>query len=94
MTITTNYKCDKCGAIQDTPVQFWEVGVYARVVNTTFTANLGTKVSSKFEMQVCRQCLEMFGIHPTKQTEQMDNYNPPTLEDLITEIVHNAMSDR
>jgi len=90
--ITTIYKCDKCGNTQKTPEQFWRVGVVVNIVTSKLYNVLYE--SSPHTMQVCRDCLEHFGIHPQKKTIESPTYNPPTLEDLIIEIVNNAIDER
>ena len=84
--IRTIYKCDKCGNEQDTPAQFWTVGV---------TANHALYVGNDFvngkSMNVCRKCLESFGIHVQTKPDDPKHVEPPTLEDLIIEIVQRAV---
>lgn len=86
MSIKTIYKCDKCGSEQESNNQFWTVGV---------TANCSNYASRDFvagkSMQVCRPCLESFGIHVQhKQDEPAQQ--PPTLEELILEIISRCQS--
>ena len=78
--ITVTYKCDKCGNEETTGDQFWKVGVAAHPHNSSFSTFLAGRT-----MHVCRPCLESLGIHVTAK--------PPTLEDMIREIVANAVSD-
>ena len=85
MSTITNYKCDKCGNIQHTAEQFWTVGVKARTI-----ASQQQVYDSSFSlppMEVCRKCLESLGLYPTKKTVEAEGYAPPTLEELIIEIV-------
>lgn len=77
------YTCDKCGAEQLTHEQFWTVGVQAN----HFGATVGPYdfVDGK-KLEVCRPCLESFGIHvTTKKNEPQPK--PPTVEELIREII-------
>jgi len=83
MSIKTLYTCDKCGVVQEDNKQFWTVGV---------TANCQTYPSDTFvtgmHMHVCRPCLESFGIYVHKKPDETTNTpEPPTLEELINEIV-------
>ena len=87
MSIKTIYTCDKCGNEQATQEQFWTVGV---------TANCGLNAHKYFvagmSMQVCRPCLESLGIYAQKREDEPDAPKPPTLEELIIEIVRNHTS--
>lgn len=85
------YKCDKCGAEQETSGQFWTVGVKASPYD--FSRDLF--VSDKHVMEVCRPCLESFGIHvQAKPKDQPQPPTPPTLEELITDIVLRTMESQ
>lgn len=83
MSIQTIYKCDKCGTEQATSTQFWTVGVVA----TYHGFHMGNKdYADGKSMQVCRPCLESFGIHVMQKQEE-NEVKPPTLEELIREII-------
>lgn len=86
MTVITIYKCDKCGKEQNDNKQFWTVGVSARCGESPSPGYLHSFVSGK-SMQVCRPCLESFGIHIQKKENEEVKVQPPTLEDLIRDIV-------
>ncbi len=78
------YECDKCHAVQATDSQFWEVGIKCNHLN--YTNN--DFVDETFRMQVCRPCLEAFGIHvQARKRDEVPLPPPPTLEDLIRELV-------
>lgn len=85
------YKCDKCGSEQATADQFWTVGVKASPLNYPHDMF----VSNKHVMEVCRPCLESFGIHvqPTPK-DQPQPPAPPTLEELISDIVLRTIEER
>jgi len=77
MSITIIYKCDKCGNEQTTKDQFWHVEIV--------TSHYSSKCIQK-EIDVCRPCLESFGINvPEEKEEALPP--PPTVEDLIREII-------
>lgn len=76
--ITTIYKCDRCGHEQPTNVQFWILRVEAQ------PSGLGASSWAR-DMHVCRPCLEFFGVHDQKS--EVREQSPPTLEELIVEIV-------
>ena len=81
--IKTIYICEKCGHEQLTDQQFWKVGVQAHPINYPHTAN--SFVTGK-TMEVCRPCLESFGIH-VQQKQDGPAQPVPTVEDLIKEII-------
>jgi len=78
--ITTIYKCDKCGAEQTNNDQFWSI--------TVFVENASVNYRKGWQgIQVCRSCLGSLNIFPTKTKASDPAAPPPTLEDLIREIV-------
>lgn len=88
MSVKTIYICDKCQNEQPTAEQFWTVGV---------SANVHTYVGDHFvegkSMQVCRPCLESFGIYVRqKPNDATPPPAPPTVEELIREIVARCSS--
>jgi hypothetical protein len=94
MSITTIYKCDKCGKEQDTNQQFWTVGVSASCSpNPPPSTSSPRYFVENMSMQVCRLCLEKFGIYAKKVEEPEQQPRTPTLEELIIEIVINAMQE-
>ena len=78
MSITTTYKCDKCGNEQASKEQFWHVEI---VVSTLYVPKYTQK-----EIDVCRPCLESFGIFVSIEMKETLP-PPPTVEDLIREII-------
>lgn len=82
--IKTNYICDRCAHPQESPDQFWVIGVKAKPYGYTTSQ----WEASDHQMQVCRPCLEVLGFHvraPKKDEPPLPA--PPTLEELIREIV-------
>ncbi len=88
MSTTTIYKCDKCGAEQLNRSQFWTVGVKAYCIDNPYGGSYEDAgfVSAAHKMEVCRPCLESFGINVQKR-EAPPVQPTPSLEDLIREIV-------
>ena len=76
--ITTVYKCDKCGNEQDAREQLYTIVV---------TAGTVWGQSYHKSIDVCRSCLESFGIYVTKKKEDEPRPQPPTIEELIREII-------
>ena len=85
MSITTTYKCDRCGNEQITPKQFWTIVV---------AVNEGTLSPSSFHMSignkihVCRPCLEELGIYDNRcEKEKAETPPPPTVVHLVQQIM-------
>ena len=97
MSIKTQFICDKCGLVADTPKQFWRVAISAKAVDvrsdyynipTPSYPNIVKLEGHKDpEMFVCRLCLESLGIHVVKKPDPADQPAYPSLEDVIREIV-------
>ena len=76
--ITTIYKCDKCGNELPSKEQFWTVEI--------ITSSVYNSRHSEAVIEVCRPCLESFGINVPKDKAKILP-PPPTVEDLIREII-------
>jgi hypothetical protein len=81
MSVRTIYKCDKCGAEQDESEQFWKVMISAQIINY-----YGSSYPVK-DIQVCRPCLESFGIHDQRPVAVKETAPAPSVEDLIRQIM-------
>jgi hypothetical protein len=92
MSVRTIYKCDKCGGEQDTEAQFWIVGVVADHIGHKPNCYAPTSFVEKMSMQVCRPCLESFGIYVQIKKNEPDP-PVPTTEELICEIVRRATAN-
>lgn len=88
MAITTIYKCDRCNSEQSSNTQLWQLNVAYRHLGTGYSENKTTGI------QVCRKCLESLGINASKAVRESPEYNPPTIEDLIAEIVQRELDAR
>lgn len=82
MSKKTIFTCDKCGHEQDTDNQFWTVSV--GFVYGTGTVGFGNGAKS---LQVCRPCLEGFGLVPQTDVKKTSEAKTPSVEDLIREIL-------
>lgn len=90
MAVKTIYTCDKCGEEQLTPAQFWTVGVTATCQLYSSDVYVKGKV-----LQVCRPCLESFGIHVTHRPGAVKPATiAPSTEDLIREIVQRSLGTK
>ena len=81
--ISIIYKCDKCGAEQNTKNQFWELSVTTTHLGSPFLET--TKCTKPY--QVCRKCLEHMGIYTQKSIKESTEFNPPTIEKLLKEVI-------
>ena len=88
MAIITIYKCDKCGAEQSTADQFWKLSVQYEHLGTSIC------VSGTDGINVCRKCLESLGIYASPETKESPEYSPPTIEELISEIIYRELNTR
>lgn len=81
--ITTIYKCDRCGAGQNTSDQFWRVDITIETVEK----HIGHGSPLGKGKHWCRRCMEEYGLLPNV-TEDVTPISPsPSLEDIIREIV-------
>lgn len=87
MARKTIYKCDKCGAEQETPVQFWTLQVTARTEGGEFESSV-----SGLRIEVCRECLEKYGIYSKQKPKQTPEENKVTIESLIKDLINNAVT--
>ena len=86
MAVITIYICDKCGEEQPKSDQFWTVCVKASI------SGCGDDFVKDKHMQVCRPCLESFGIHVQVKPKDKDNHPAiPSVEDLIRELVQRCI---
>jgi hypothetical protein len=83
MTITTTYTCDRCAVNQTTDEQFWKIGVTYATLNSSFPQPTFAR-----RMHVCRICAEELGLVPPATLPAPP---PPTLEDLIREIIQSEL---
>ena len=90
MSVKTLYTCDKCGSVQETADQFWTVGVTANHGMHPEAQNLYVNtvtIPLDKHVQVCRPCLESFGIHVMQKPSDPPKPQLPTVEELIREII-------
>jgi len=91
--VKTIYTCDKCGKTVDHPKeQMWTLGV---VVREGFHGSFYDCKPGETDIQVCRPCLELLGIHrsPDIKPGGIALPPPPSLEDLIREIVRGEVEN-
>ena len=89
--IKTSYICDKCGAVQDSPEQFWTIGLVYSHQGATYLQYSTPK--KKHTMQLCRRCLVDLGILIPANTDEPVSQSPPTLEELIRDIIREEINE-
>ncbi len=89
MSTITVLTCDRCGANvpQNGDHQFWEVGVITACRPQIAAHKAMYQVDKKHKMEVCRPCIEDMGLVPSRREDKTSIPTPPTLEELIREIV-------
>ena len=91
--IVTTYTCDKCHHSQEkqaTPRQLWEIGIGI----TVFGSRISSYSRSLCNEQLwCRECIVSVGLLPPTESERKDAPSqPPTLEDLLREMIQEEIS--
>ena len=87
--IGTTYTCDRCNHEQTTFGKMWTVEI---AVNEMGTWSKPSNSKGALSKLWCRRCVETFGLlQPAKDDTEHVITPPPTLEDLIREIVQNEM---
>lgn len=87
MARKTIYKCDKCESEQETPVQFWTLRVTARTAGDEYESSV-----SGLSIEVCRECLEKYGIYSKQKPKQTPEENKVTIESIIKDLIANAVT--
>ena len=88
MSVKTIYKCDKCGGIQESKEQFWQIAVTL----TSYGLHVSSSNINK-SMHACRKCVIDLGLLPPPDKQAPTAPPPLTIEDLIIEIVQQAVVD-
>ena len=83
--IKTSYICDRCKAEQPTDDQFWKIGVFAAPVAAPLYSYFKSEVANR-SLQVCRPCLEYFGILVQKKPNEVSTLIHTT-EDILLELL-------
>lgn len=78
ITTITVYKCDRCGAEQNTSEQFWSVGIVAGQDSITPQYKPMDR-----QMHVCRKCLNELGVFSSSKSKEE---KVPMIEGLIREV--------
>ena len=87
--IVTTYTCDRCGHSQPTDDQMWTVIV--GINSGHYASQMPYK---KREALWCRTCVEKLHLMPPHVLKPADLPPPPTLEDMIREIVADEVGSR
>lgn len=86
--ITVTYTCDKCKEQIGKREEMWTAYCGAAPHNGTIQREV-LYIPVERKIEVCRPCLDGMGLSPEKR-KYTAPANPPTLEDLITEIASEA----
>jgi len=86
MTINTTYECDRCHVIS--PKRDDVRGIAIIVSNSSYQTTAHAKV---FDKHWCLSCLKRFDLVPQPAVDKPSP--PPTLEDIILEMVSDAVAD-
>jgi hypothetical protein len=87
MAKKTIYTCDKCGAEQLTKTQFWTLQITARTEGDEFESSV-----SGLMIEVCRECLEKYGIYSKQKPKQTTEENRVTIESIIKDLIDKAVT--
>lgn len=87
MSIITIYQCDRCGHEQQTKDQIWQVQVTIGSVGALHSQN------KTHAAEWCRKCAEAAHLLPdrTHKEAKEELPPPPSLEDLVRQIVREEM---
>ena len=92
--IVTTYTCDKCGHSQErpqSPKQLWDVGIGIEALGTGSYHSISSRLAHK---QIwCRSCIIKSGLFPPSHIDKEKAPTPPTLEDMIREIMKEEIDD-
>ena len=93
--IVTTYTCDKCGHSQErpgSPKQLWDVGIGIEVVGSSRSYSTSPPL---FHAKIwCRDCVTKAGLLlPSRTDEEKAPTPPPTLEDMIRELIKEEIDD-
>ena len=84
MGIRTIYKCDLCGAEQDSSAQFFRVGMLTCDLSSDMNQRLMPYVEGNNRVDCCRSCLELkLGMLVRKQTTELPEYKEQTIEERL-----------
>jgi len=89
--IKTEYICDNCGAVQQTPEQMWEIGIaYSHTPMSAYSTTI------KHQQLWCRECMvkkHLLGDEVEKKKVEAPPI-APSLEDLIRTLIQEEMDAR
>lgn len=87
------YTCDKCEAEVDHPKeQLWNIKLQYQCEPSKCDDGRFVPVTTQW----CRSCMEKHGFFkmPKEKLKQQPNFEEPTLEDRILELVNDALNER
>lgn len=90
MAITTTFRCDRCGREHPTPEQFWHLAVSLWHHGRT-PLNPSNEAINKVDL--CRECVEDFGLVPRAPERRDQPVAAPTVEDLLRQMIAMCMPE-
>lgn len=91
MAETTFYICDRCGKSQENNSK--DMHHVSIMIRSIPPPHYGTVHDGSHKKLWCRECLARTGIVDWEEPGVTPPTTPPTLEDMIIEIVQDAMGD-
>jgi len=86
VSVTTIYTCDRCGTEQNSSQNFWVIGIAAH--HSVYKSLTEREFIRDMSMQVCRPCLEHFGVHVISRPDpKSEAKEEPTLEQRIVDLI-------
>lgn len=91
MGIVIKYVCDRCNASQDDPEQMWTVGIAIEHRGGERYLSVG---HARHKCLWCRKCCEAVGIiGGLLIAADWEEAKPPTMEDMIRDIVKEVQNE-
>lgn len=92
MSRKTIVTCDLCKHDIVADSQTWDVLLYAECGHQPVSPS-GRYDTPKLRLEICRSCLDRIGLTVTYNPAKERNQSTPSIEDMIREIVANAVED-
>lgn len=92
MPVVVKYICDYCGKSHDSNDQMWELSIFLRN-NSLAQRYIGQGGEFRHKQLWCRGCCANVGIAFEHEAEAPKLPTPPTLEDMLREIIRDEIQD-
>ncbi|MDR4483873.1 MAG: hypothetical protein R3B95_11780 [Nitrospirales bacterium] len=84
MIIPEQYQCDKCGLTSFQSSSVWTLRIDAK---EAVGYEVPIQLEGNFYLMVCLACAESMGIKRKPTSQEEEQIQPPTVEDLIRQII-------